>query len=419
MIIALLNGLVIGSFSFLIWKKADDAQRKFFWPAVVIKIVAGLSLGLIYKYYYTANDTFPFFEDAKVITAFAKNNLVHYVQFLWSADERFSIWSELVNVQSRSLFFIKILSFFNLLTDDNYWMSSVWFSFLSFLGCWHLFSRFTQWLKDAQWPAAFSFLFFPSFVFWGSGIVKESLAIGALCYILGVFLFLVQRQRPKILQWILIVIASWILWNLKYYWAAVLFPSMITSLILIYGVLPFMKFSNGIQIFMWAVVFLTVCLGVSFIHPNFYLDRLLEVVVENYDLFARVSRPDGMIHYDHLSATWSSMFLNSPWAIFSGLFRPFIFEPGNLLHLFSAIENGFLLLLFISSLTNLRSIPSSPYRLIIFGAIVYVLLLCALLALSTPNLGTLSRYRIGFLPVFLFLISYRNPLINKIPFFRN
>jgi hypothetical protein len=34
------------------------------------------------------------------------------------------------------------------------------------------------------------------------------------------------------------------------------------------------------------------------------------------------------------------------------------------------------------------------------------------LALSTPNFGTLSRYRAGFLPFFVFVIAYRNPIVE-------
>jgi len=417
-VIALLNSLVVGSFSFLIWKKADVSIRHFFWPALSLKLLAGVSLGLVYKYYYTANDTFLFFDDAKVVTALAREDIIHYVQFLWRADESFPVWSDLVNVQPRSLFFVKILSFFNLLTDDNYWLSSIWFSFLSFLGCWYLFHKLTQWLMGAKWPSALSLLFFPSFVFWGSGIIKESVSIGALCFIIGFVLLLVQKQKPRIWEWVLVVISSHILWSLKYYWAAVLFPTLITSLIMLYGVLPFVKLRGRVQLLIWTILFLMICFGVSFVHPNFYLERLLGVVVENYNLFALASKPEGMIHYDHLSATWLSMFLNAPWAIFSGLFRPFIFESVNLLHVVSGIENLFLFIVFIMSLGNLKLIPFSPFRLIIFGAIVYVLLLCAFLAISTPNLGTLSRYRIGFLHIFLLLALYQNPLIQKIPFFK-
>jgi hypothetical protein len=418
-IMALLNILVIISFLFLIWKNVSQPIKKFFWPALILKIACGISLGIIYKYYYTANDTFLFFEDAKNVTAFARENAYNYIKFLWQSDESFTVWNTLVNVEPRSLFFVKILSFINLLTGDNYWVSSMWFSLLSFIGCWYLFSRLTLWINDLTWPAAISFLFFPSFIFWSSGIIKESIATGALCFILGFFLILMQKEKPSVVEWILVFIAGHCLWSLKYYWGAILFPTLITTLIMTYIMNPYIRLKPVEQILVWSVFFLFLCLGTSYVHPNFYLERLLDVVVENYKQFASISAQKGMIHYHHLSATWLGMFLNTPWAIFSGLFRPFIFESENIFQLFSSIENLLLFILFISSLGNIRCIGASPFRLLLFGAIVYVLLLCTFLALSTPNFGTLSRYRIGFLHVFLFLILYRNPLISKIPFLKN
>jgi hypothetical protein len=42
------------------------------------------------------------------------------------------------------------------------------------------------------------------------------------------------------------------------------------------------------------------------------------------------------------------------------------------------------------------------------------MLLAIFLALSTPNFGTLSRYKIGFFPFLVFLTLYKNPLLGKI-----
>jgi hypothetical protein len=44
--------------------------------------------------------------------------------------------------------------------------------------------------------------------------------------------------------------------------------------------------------------------------------------------------------------------------------------------------------------------------------LIYCFVLCILLAISTPNFGTLSRYRIGFLPFFVFVLTYRNQVIE-------
>jgi hypothetical protein len=49
-----------------------------------------------------------------------------------------------------------------------------------------------------------------------------------------------------------------------------------------------------------------------------------------------------------------------------------------------------------------------------FPGLVYVLILAGLLTLSTPNFGTLVRYKVSFIPVFMFLILYKNTWWNKL-----
>jgi hypothetical protein len=52
--------------------------------------------------------------------------------------------------------------------------------------------------------------------------------------------------------------------------------------------------------------------------------------------------------------------------------------------------------------------------MLVFSVIVYVSLLCIFLSLSTPNFGTLSRYRVGFISFFFLLVAGRHPLLNKL-----
>jgi hypothetical protein len=414
-----INVLLIGIFSFYVWRKSDINLRKFFWPALLFKLAAGISLGLIYTYYYNVSDTFTFFKDAKTLAAFARENFYQYVSFLWNGDESFYVWSQLFYVESRTLFFVKGLSVVSLITNDSYWISSLWFSFVSFLGCWFLFDKLVNQFRDAEWPAALSFLFFPSFVFWGSGIIKESIAAGALCFIIGVFILIANKIKLVWWNWMIIIFSLYILWNLKYYWAAVLIPTIVTTIIMTYGVERWIEFKSKVaQAGLWLIIFITLCVGVSFVHPNFYLEQLLFVIVENHDLLSRISSSQGIIHFYHLQPDWLSVLINSPWALFSGIFRPFVFESHNVFHIMAGVENLVLLIFFIFSVSRFKLIIHSSAHLMIYSAIVYVTLLCIFLSLSTPNFGTLSRYRIGFLPVFCFLIFYNNPLWDKLKSFR-
>jgi hypothetical protein len=81
------------------------------------------------------------------------------------------------------------------------------------------------------------------------------------------------------------------------------------------------------------------------LHPNFYLSRFLDVLVTNHNDFVKISRPDAIIHYYQLTASWLSIFINAPWALCSGLFRPFIIEANGLIPTLASLENLVLLVL--------------------------------------------------------------------------
>src|SRR5690606_5751091 len=111
-----------------------------------------------------------------------------------------------------------------------------------------------------------------------------------------------------------------------------------------------------------------------------------------------ISSPDNLVGFVNLSPSPVAIALNAPLALFSGLFRPMLWEAGNAPAWLAAIENTLLLILSVASLWRLRAAIASPYRLLIFGAVAYVVILCVFLTISAPNLGTLSRYRVGYLP---------------------
>ena len=143
---------------------------------------------------------------------------------------------------------------------------------------------------------------------------------------------------------------------------------------------------------------------------------MLSVIVDNYNAYTQVSIIGPFVNYTDLNPNWGSIVLNSPWALISGLFRPFVFEINSLFQLVISIENTLLLLLSVYNMKYLTRIPYSSNRLLIVSALVYIILLAIFLTLSTPNFGTLSRYRIGFLPFLFCLLLYypSQPFISRI-----
>ena len=397
------------SIAWLVFKKWGAAYPRLFWISFLSRVAVGAVLGLVYLYYYSANDTWIFFNDATILAQFGWRDVEGYLKFLFFDEAPGYLLDQLINSQERSLFLIKIMSLISWLGGDTYWVSAAWFSLISFLAAWYLFSVITFHFEKSWVAAAIAFLFFPSIVFWSSGLVKETMALAGIYFVSGIFLKFRFNQKVRWFEWILALGGCWVAWNLKYYWAAMFIATIITYLLvfLLRIRIPFIK-NNKIAT--WIVIFVLLCAGVSFSHPNFYPHRFLEVLLTNHDEFVRISKDDGLIHFYQLHASWGSVILNAPWALFSGILRPFLGEASGLMAALASVENMVIMVLLISAMARIR-ILKSP-RLLLLSVGVYIVVLCVFLALSTPNLGTLSRYRIGFLPFLIFMISYRNPLLD-------
>jgi len=404
---AFLHILSISLFCYWLWRKQELPIRKFYWHALAAKLSAGILVGIIHAILYSNSDTFSMFELSKELSLQARLDFSGYLDYLWNGgSEGYYAGAE------RTIFFVKITSVFALITYDNYWITPLYFSLFSFLAAWRL-TKFI-WLNfpGLGIPAAVALLFFPSCVFWASGIIKESLAMTGLYLLATLFLQLWLKQRMSIPHIIVGIIAIWIVWDLKYYFVGLFVPALLATWLtrIIAEKRGINKFS--IEISIWFLIFLVTCLAASFAHPNFSLSRFLDVLVSNNLSYLKFSNPDDVIHYFDLKNTWLSIGLNSPWALVSGLFRPFIWEANTLLKFIVSVENLVLVVLVAMSLRTLFDLKKSPHRLLILAIIVYAVLLCIFLAISTPNFGTLVRYRIGFLP-FLLILLLNQPLIVR------
>lgn len=386
-----------------------------FWPALLVKLSAGVCIGLIYTYYYDGiGDTIVYFRDSSAISALARKDPGAYLTYLWNSDMDLGLSSDIAN-QPRTMFLLKLASVFNLLSHDNYWITSVYFSFISFIAAWYLTSQVNQTFSVAYWPAVVGFLFFPSAVFWSSGLIKESLAMAGLFLLWGCFLRVWFGLRLRVWEIMLVPVALWVVWNLKYYFLGVFIPVGFASLMahkLYVKGLPARVLAAKIAL--WVALLVVPLFLVMWLHPNFHPSLLAGVIVDNYNVFHQVSQPEDLIYFDGIDPSWMSLLTHVPKAMFAGLFRPLPWEASTGLQWIVALENTLLLLMALGALLNLRALFGSPYRLLIFSAFLYATALATFLALSTPNFGTLSRYRVGFLSLFFTALATCNPLFYSL-----
>ena len=180
LLFALVNVLVIGALAFSWWHRESTGQlRRLFWPALLIKLSAGIALGVLYATYYPGGDTWTYFDCGRALTEMARESPGAFLRTLFAQDET-TVAAQLTELPPRALTMVKIVALVNLITHDNYWISSLYFSLLSFAGSWFLVGTIVQYNERLLKAAAIGFLFFPSAIFWGAGMLKESLAMAAL-----------------------------------------------------------------------------------------------------------------------------------------------------------------------------------------------------------------------------------------------
>lgn len=387
-------------------------RRRIFWPALALKLAAGVCLGLLYQYYFEAGDTFVYFRDGAKVAALVRHDPASYLQILFLDRGVESLG--LVLTEPRALFFTKITSVFNMLTGNNYWAIGLYYSFLSFLGAWALVSVIESHVPTASFAAVIAFLFFPSVVFWTSGVLKESVAMGALFFLTGIFLKIWFADRVAWWEWVVSIVALFVFWKLKYYYAGAVIPVVVAALFYKNVVAPRVQMSAGREAVAWVCLLIVPLVLVTLLHPNFNLDRVLTVIVSNNAIYNDLSQPGEYVEFSNLTTTPWSLLFNSPWALFSGLFRPLLWETSSLVQVIQGIENSLLLLLSVAALWSVNRYPTSRHRLLMLALIAFVAGTCIFITLSAPNFGTLSRYRVGYISFFALLILSANPLIGML-----
>lgn len=401
---------------FRTWRRQDTHDKWCLPLSLMLRIAGGSLLGALYAYHYALGDTLNFYSDSVAVADLARQDVRGYLTFMWDDASATRYLQSISSVQPRAVFMVKVASIAALLMNSNYWLMASLFSVFGFACSWYLYRVLVTLFPNARGAAALAILFFPTVVLWSSGLIKETLALGLLFLLFAFFLDFWNRGRTNWWKIPVTLVAAWMLWQLKYYYLAAAAAPMVTCVLHRIVTSRLLKLKSWLSTtVLWLVIFVVPLVALSFSRPNFYAERFLHVIVENYAAYEALSSPGERIEYSHLEPTWGSVLANAPWALISAWFRPFIWEAHNTLQLLASIENTLLAGLFISAMWRWRRLPpASTWSIVLLAALAYVVGLSVFLALSTPNFGTLNRYRTGFLPVLVYVMSIDNKWLKKI-----
>src|SRR5690606_8620604 len=164
---------------------ADANTKRYFIPALTVKIIGAIAVGLIYQFYYNGGDTFNYFNNSKHIWEAFKDSPSLGMSLILSNNQYTSANFQYASLMyffhdTSSYFVVRVAGLFDILTLHTYSATAVLFAVFSFSGLWAMYKGFCDLYKNLHFEFALAIFFVPSVFFWGSGILKDTLTLGAL-----------------------------------------------------------------------------------------------------------------------------------------------------------------------------------------------------------------------------------------------
>ena len=390
-------------------KEETDDTYRYFLLALSTKIFGGLGFFFLTMYYWGGGDSTAYFNTAHDYATFLLESPLEGVSTIFSSSEDMNWYNykwafnrhQFLNSEA-SFVIVKITAFINLLGFNSFITATIIYSALSFLGIWNMYFVFCKLYPHLKKQLFYGFFLIPSVVLWGSGVLKDTITIAAIGWIMYAFINLVLLKRKKTKSFIILIIATISIALLKPYILYVLYPTL----------------------FIWVQNNLKSLISSNLLRKLFAPFIAVILIISTYFLSKELSQNAGMYKLETMEQTlegfqsWHTtvseakigsgytlgdndmsplgLLKKIPIAINVTFFRPYFWEVNNASLLLGAIE-GFILTLFV--LWLILKYRLSLFRIIyknkdILFLILFSLLFGFVVGISSYNFGALSRYKI-------------------------
>lgn len=393
-------------------------EYRYYLTGVYAKLFGAMFFSLIYFYYYPGGDTTAYYYSALAMRNLAFVDPQEYLRQLMG-DNSMRAWltySEATAKPYQYVFFdkrtfavLQATSVLAIFTFKSYLITSLVTATISFYGAWKCYRTFVSYFPSLAGKLAIGFLFMPSAVFWGSGILKDTYAFSAVCLWVHAVDEVFFKRRNMISMSILIVIsAAVMLWFKPYIFMAIMPCSLvwisyfrvvrIRSILVRFVLLP-------IAAAAMMALSLYILTKLSSSMDKFALDGALETIqVTQSDLSNERSYGAHRFDLGKFDGTWWGVLKKFPIATNAALFRPYVWEARTAVMMLSGLENLWVLLVAVLAVIRagpfftLRAIGGVPVLLM---AVLFSLLFAFMVGVTTPNFGALVRFKIPMVPFFI------------------
>ncbi|MCE3007541.1 MAG: hypothetical protein LW884_04225 [Bacteroidetes bacterium] len=413
--------------------KSDPISRKWFVRGFLVKAAGALLLGIIYALYYEGGDTYVYFQGAQAISSVLLEdpvsglrlwgsldlNSLEARQFLLQIRSRHDVFGVIYMNDERAFFVVQLLVPLCLLSIQTYFGLALYMAFFSHLGLWCLYRVVVRLYPMAQQNIVLFIYLTPSTIIWGSGILKDSITLGAMgIFLYALFYFFCSKFR-KIFLVLIVVLCAYTVLNIKPYIAYSFIPSMF---IFCYQSTIQSTIRRNSLAVLSPVLLPLVLISAFFIlslvstDKNTLADFLLEAQGKQHDLeqsYYYTRTTGSTYHIPKYEPDLFGLLSVAPTALVATYLRPWMWEAKNPLMFMAALESaavlGFILfvLWYVGLGRAFRIIYKDPYLIFAF---ISSLLFGIFVGISSGNFGNLVRYKIPALP---FLITGLYILYHK------
>ena len=406
---------------------------KYFVNGLFFKIGGGIFFSLIYIFYYKTGDPTNYFMGARAISKvffkdpsvtisllFGNNSNDNWTYF--DVDTGFPIQT-MYMLDPGSFAVSRFSSPFLFLSFNSFICGVILLDYFLYKFIWRFYMMFCELYPGMEKQLAIAILFVPSVAFWGSGYMKDTFTLASALYFTYNFYNIFIKKKDLWQNIIAIIINALIMITLKpYVFVALLLPSVVWGT---YGRIKSIQ-NQTVRIFVTPFL-IVISLSVGLLAFSSLGSRLgaygstdkilMKAQVTQQDL-SREAYGAHSFNIGKFDPSIKGVLSKSPVAITAGLYRPFIWESGNVVMLLSGLENFVLLALTlfvwfkVGPFKTIRYIAAEP--LLLFSVIFSIIMAFAI-GLTSANFGALVRYKIPVIPFFVstLFILYQKTVRDK------
>ena len=407
---------------------SDPVYRLYYIKGFRYKLFGGISYALIYMYYYKGGDTIEYYYAASPLIRLLTLDPVWFFKFITGI---YKTYPEVLGTDvaehaahylikgSATLTTIRIASVLNIFSCNSFMVLSMLFSVISYQFIWKTFRLMVSLYPSLHKQIAFAFLMIPSPLFWGSGIGKDTIMLGAIMLSFYCFYRLFIQKRVNIKYIFLFLISAYIIALIRGFILFTLIPCFILMAVVYYQ----NQIRSSVLRFLIGPIFLVLGLSASVLFvkslgdtvESYKIDSLQKKAEGFHSWHTYLAKTEGGSGYSiggDISYTPAGILKQAPIAAAIALFGPFPWQIRNVVMLMSGLESLVFLYFTISLLFNrkiykiIKVLTNDP---IIVFSIPFILILAVAIGLTSFNYGALVRYRTPILPFFalaIILIRY-------------